>query len=66
MLVAVLTLTRLIKSVVTGQAPVTPERKEERKDIPGKEQKQHKSGTRTTTPTSARNIKRMGCRVGRY
>ena len=36
--VAVLTLTRIIKSVVTGQAPVTLEWK----DTPGKKHKQNK------------------------
>ena len=40
--VAVLTLTRTIKSVITGQAPVTPKLR----NTPEKEHKQTKSGTR--------------------
>ena len=40
--VVVLTLTRIIKSVVTGQAPVTLRLR----NTPGKKHKQNKSGTR--------------------
>ena len=40
--VVVLTLTRIIKSVVTGQAPVTLELR----NTPGKKHKQTKGGTR--------------------
>ena len=41
-IVVVLTLTRIIKSVVTGQAPVTPKLS----NTPEKEHKQTKGGTR--------------------
>ena len=46
-LVVVLTLTRIMKSVVTGQAPVTLELR----NTPGEKHKQTKGGTRISQLT---------------
>ena len=58
LVVVVLVLTRIIESVVTGQAPVTLELK----NTPGKKHKQTKGGTRIyitadAIHASTRNIK---------